>query len=401
MYQNYYLCRLGIQLLICQNKYHIMYKRELQDLLIELNKKWSVISVTGPRQSGKTTLCKMAFPDYKYINLERATTLALVKQDIEGFLLQYPNGLIIDEAQNLPELFSALQVIVDEYKDYRYILSGSSDFLLMQNISQTLAGRIAVTRLLPLSISELKEDSNIDTNTLMWKGFYPAVWGDGKSPDNVYDSYVSTYLQRDVRQILNIKDLSLFQKFLTIVASRVGNVFIASSIASELGVDYKTIQSWMSILETSYTAFMLQPFHRNIGKRLTKTPKIYFYDIGLVCHLLGIENEQHIKNHPLRGAIFENMVICEMLKKRYNKGLKSNLYFYRDQTAEVDVIQEEAGRIKAYEIKSAERFNQEFTKSLSYVQKLLGDEISSSYIVYSGAEEMKFNNFSLINYHNL
>ena len=378
-----------------------MYQRELQNLLTELSEKWSVISVTGPRQSGKTTLCKMAFPDYEYINLERSTTLALVKQDIEGFLLQYPNGLIIDEAQNLPELFSALQVVVDEHKDYRYILSGSSDFLLMQNISQTLAGRVAVTRLLPLSISELKEDANIDTNTLMWKGFYPGVWGDGKDPGNVYDSYVSTYLQRDVRQILNIKDLSLFQKFLTIVASRVGNVFIASSIASELGVDYKTIQSWMSILETSYTAFLLQPFHRNIGKRMTKTPKVYFYDVGLVCHLLGIENEQHIKTHPLRGAIFENMVVCEMLKKRYNQGLKSNLFFYRDQTAEVDVIQEEANKIKAYEIKSAERFNQEFTKSLSYVQKLFGDDISSSYIIYSGKEEMTFKNFSLINYHNI
>ncbi|MBQ5688623.1 MAG: DUF4143 domain-containing protein [Bacteroidales bacterium] len=157
----------------------------------------------------------------------------------------------------------------------------------------------------------------------------------------------------------------------------------------------------MSILETSYTAFLLQPFHRNIRKRLTKTPKLYFYDIGLVCHLLGIENEQHIKSHPLRGAIFENMVVCEMLKKRYNKGLKSNLYFYRDQTAEVDVIQEEANKIKAFEIKSAERFNQEFTKSLSYVQKLLGDEISSSYIVYSGNEEMTFKNFTLINYHNI
>ena len=378
-----------------------MYQRELQNLLTELSEKWSVISVTGPRQSGKTTLCKMAFPDYEYINLERATTLALVKQDIEGFLLQYPNGLIIDEAQNLPELFSALQVVVDEHKDYRYILSGSSDFLLMQNISQTLAGRVAVTRLLPLSISELKEDANIDTNTLMWKGFYPGVWGDGKDPGNVYDSYVSTYLQRDVRQILNIKDLSLFQKFLTIVASRVGNVFIASSIASELGVDYKTIQSWMSILEISYTAFLLQPFHRNIGKRMTKTPKVYFYDVGLACHLLGIKNEQHIKTHPLRGAIFENMVVCEMLKKRYNQGLKSNLFFYRDQTAEVDVIQEEANKIKAYEIKSAERFNQEFTKSLSYVQKLFGDDISSSYIIYSGKEEMTFKNFSLINYHNI
>lgn len=313
-------------------------------------------------------------------------------------LSKYKN---IDEAQNLPELFSALQVVVDENKDYRYILSGSSDFLLMQNISQTLAGRVAVTRLLPLSICELNEDANIDTNTLMWKGFYLAVWGDKKEPKDVYDSYVSTYLHRDVRQILNIKDLCQFQKFLTIAASRVGNVFIASSIASELGVDYKTIQSWMSILETSYTAFLLQPFYRNIGKRLTKTPKIYFYDIGLVCHLLGIENEQHFKNHPLRGAIFENMVICEMLKKRYNKGLKSNLFFYRDNSAEVDVIQEEAGKIKAYEIKSAERFNQEFTKSLSHIQKLLGDEISSSYIVYSGEEEITLKNFSLINYHNV
>lgn len=182
----------------------------------------------------------------------------------------------------------------------------------MQNISQTLAGRVAVTRLLPLSISELKEDANIDTNTLMWKGFYPGVWGDGKDPGNVYDSYVSTYLQRDVRQILNIKE-----------------------------------------------------------------------------------------THPLRGAIFENMVVCEMLKKRYNQGLKSNLFFYRDQTAEVDVIQEEANKIKAYEIKSAERFNQEFTKSLSYMQKLFGDDISSSYIIYSGKEEMTFKNFSLINYHNI
>lgn len=368
---------------------------------MELSRQWSIISVTGPRQSGKTTLCKMAFPEYEYINLERSTTRAMVAQDIEGFLLQYPNGLIIDEAQNLPELFSALQVVVDENKSLRYILSGSSDFLLMQNISQSLAGRVAVTRLLPLSLGELGQDAAIDTNQLMWRGFYPAVWGDGKAPQMVYDSYVATYIQRDVRQILNIKDPSLFQRFITVIASRVGNEFNASSVGNELGIDHKTVQSWMSILETSYTAFLLRPFYRNIGKRLTKTPKVYFYDTGLVCYLLGIETAQQLQHHPLRGAIFENMVVCEMLKKRYNQGLKNNLLFYRDKSSEVDVLQEEAGKLHAYEIKSAERFNPEFTKTLTYLQKLLGDDLASSCVVYSGDEELKRPHLGLVNFRNI
>lgn len=284
----------------------------------------------------------MAFPDYEYLNLERATTRELIRQDIEGYLLNHPDGLIIDEAQNLPELFSVLQVVVDEHKDYRYVLSGSSDFLLMQSISQSLAGRVAVLRLLPLSLGELGEDADIPIDELLWRGFYPAVWGDKKTPNMVYDSYVATYIQRDVRQILNVKDISLFQRFLTITASRVGNVFSASSLGSELGVDYKTIRSWMSILETSYTAFTLQPFYRNIGKRLTKTPKVYFYDVGLVCYLLGIENAQQLAHHPLRGAIFENMVVCEFLKDCYNHARKNNLSFYRDKSQEVDLIQEDA-----------------------------------------------------------
>ena len=378
-----------------------MYTRDLQKVLMELSRQWSIISVTGPRQSGKTTLCKMAFPEYEYINLERSTTRAMVAQDIEGFLLQYPNGLIIDEAQNLPELFSALQVVVDENKSLRYILSGSSDFLLMQNISQSLAGRVAVTRLLPLSLGELGQDAAIDTNQLMWRGFYPAVWGDGKAPQMVYDSYVATYIQRDVRQILNIKDPSLFQRFITVIASRVGNEFNASSVGNELGIDHKTVQSWMSILETSYTAFLLRPFYRNIGKRLTKTPKVYFYDTGLVCYLLGIETAQQLQHHPLRGAIFENMVVCEMLKKRYNQGLKNNLLFYRDKSSEVDVLQEEAGKLHAYEIKSAERFNPEFTKTLTYLQKLLGDDLASSCVVYSGDEELKRPHLGLVNFRNI
>lgn len=375
-----------------------MYQRILQQKLVELSAQWSVISVTGPRQSGKTTLCKMAFPDYEYVNLERATTRELIRQDIEGYLLNHPDGLIIDEAQNLPELFSVLQVVVDEHKDYRYVLSGSSDFLLMQGISQSLAGRVAVLRLLPLSLGELGKDADIPTDELLWRGFYPAVWGDKKTPNMVYDSYVATYIQRDVRQILNIKDISLFQRFLTITASRVGNVFSASSLGAELGVDYKTIQSWMSILETSYTAFTLQPFYRNIGKRLTKTPKVYFYDVGLVCYLLGIENAQQLAHHPLRGAIFENMVVCEFLKDCYNHARKNNLSFYRDKSHEVDLIQEDAQGVSAYEIKSAERFHPDFNRALKYLQSLLGSDLSSSQVVYAGQEQLLLPFCGLINY---
>ena len=375
-----------------------MYQRILQQQLVELSAQWSVVSVTGPRQSGKTTLCKMAFPDYKYVNLERATTRELIRQDIEGYLLNHPNGLIVDEAQNLPELFSTLQVVVDEHKDYRYVLSGSSDFLLMQSISQSLAGRVAVLRLLPLSLGELGKDADIPTDELLWRGFYPAVWGDKKTPNMVYDSYVATYIQRDVRQILNIKDISLFQRFLTITASRVGNVFSASSLGAELGVDYKTIQSWMSILETSYTAFTLQPFYRNIGKRLTKTPKVYFYDVGLVCYLLGIENAKQLAHHPLRGAIFENMVVCEFLKDCYNHARKNNLSFYRDKSQEIDLIQEDAQGIRAYEIKSAERFHPDFNKALKYLQSLLGSDLTSSQVVYAGQEQSPLPYCGLVNY---
>ncbi len=375
-----------------------MYQRILQQQLVELSAQWSVISITGPRQSGKTTLCKMAFPDYEYVNLERATTRELIRQDIEGYLLNNPNGLIIDEAQNLPELFSVLQVVVDEHKDYRYVLSGSSDFLLMQSISQSLAGRVAVLRLLPLSIGELGKDADIPTDELMWRGFYPAVWGDKKTPNMVYDSYVATYIQRDVRQILNVKDISLFQRFLTIAASRVGNVFSASSLGAELGVDYKTIQSWMSILETSYTAFTLQPFYRNIGKRLTKTPKVYFYDVGLVCYLLGIENAQQLAHHPLRGVIFENMVVCEFLKDCYNHARKNNLFFYRDKSQEIDLIQEDAQGVRAYEIKSAERFHPDFNKALKYLQSLLGGDLTSSQVIYAGQEQLPLPFCGLINY---
>ena len=340
--------------------------------------------MTGPRQSGKTTLCRTTFPDYVYVNLEDSAKRAFIAQDIQTFLLNHPNGLILDEAQLLPELFAALQVVVDEHKDYRYIISGSSDFLLMKNISESLAGRVAVLRLLPLSVSELGADACMPTDELMWRGFYPAVWGDKKDPVTVYDSYLSTYLLRDVRQLINVREISVFQRFLTLLAARVGTEFNANSLASELGVDGKTVTSWMGILETSYTAFRLQPFYRNIGKRLGKTPKVYFYDVGLVCFLIGIQQPEHLSIHPLRGQVFENMVVVERLKTRLNAGLRPNLFFYRDKLHEVDLLTEEPLGVNAYEIKSAVRYNPALADQLVYLKKTLGTELLTATLLYDG-----------------
>lgn len=381
-----------------------MYSRALKDELLHLAERWSVISITGPRQSGKTTLCKMAFPTYHYVNLEDASLRSQIERDIKSYLLANHNGLIIDEAQYLPEVFSYVQVVVDENPQLRYVLSGSSDFLLMQSISQSLAGRVAVKRLLPLSLKELGDTTPYSPEELMVRGFYPAVWGDGKEPSVVYDSYLTTYIQRDVRQIINIKDLSAFQRFITLCAARVGNEFYASAIANELGISYKTIQEWLSVLEASYVAFTLQPYYRNVGKRLVKTPKLYFYDVGLVCFLLGIDSAQILYNHPLRGAIFENMVVCDMLKDRFNQGKSSNLFYYRDKSQrEVDVVQETAGgmQIRAYEIKSALRYNPEFVRNLDYFRKLYGESVVSTQVIFAGTEELPLPNNGIINFRNI
>lgn len=379
-----------------------MYTRKLQDRLIELSRKWSVISLTGPRQSGKTTLCKMAFPTYDYVNLEDVAVRLMVQNDIKAFLLSHRNGLIVDEAQYLPELFSAIQVVVDEDKSLRYILSGSSDFLLMQNITQSLAGRVAVERLLPLSIEELGDIDTVSTDELMFSGFFPGVWGDGKTPNEVYDSYLTTYIERDVRQIINIKDRAAFLRFVTVCAGRIGYEFSANSIAGEIGVSYKTIQEWMSILETSYTAFRLFPYYRNIGKRLSKTPKIYFYDVGLACFLLGIENPNQLNRHPLRGALFENMVICDQLKGRYNEGKRNNLYFYRDRSQnEIDLVQEYAMQLRAFEIKSAQSYHPDFSKNLDYFRKLYGEDVISTCIIYNGDSEVNADFNGIVNYRHI
>ena len=379
-----------------------MYNRVLGNELLRLSDQWSVISVTGPRQSGKTTLCRMTFPNYHYVNLEDDAVRTLVQHNVKAFLLKYPNGLILDEAQYLPELFSYVQVVVDENPKLRYILSGSSDFLLMQNITQSLAGRVAILRLLPLSIEELGQDADMKTDRLMLRGFYPAIWGAGKHHKDVYDSYLNTYIQRDVRQLINIKDLSLFRRFLTLMAARVGNEFNATHLSNELGISHVTIKQWLSVLEASYTAFTLPPYYRNVGKRLVKTPKMYFYDTGLVCYLLGIQTEEQLESHPLRGAIFENMVVADMIKDRFNRAEMSNLYYYRDQSQhEVDVVQEFAGRIRAYEIKSSERFLPDYYKNLNVFRKLYSDTVDDTIVIYSGQEELPGSDNGIINFRHI
>lgn len=365
-----------------------MVIRELQSELLRLSRRWQVVSVTGPRQSGKTTLCKMTFPDYAYVNFEHIPTRDRVLRDIDAFLDQHKDGLIIDEAQHIPQIFSYIQVRVDADKSLRYVLSGSSDFLMMQGITQSLAGRVVIRRLLPFSLHEVKAINHHSTDELLVRGFYPGIWGDGRDPQDVYESYYETYLDRDVRQIINVQNVTAFRRFVTLLASRVGSEFNAQDMSRSVGVSNQTISNWMTILETSYTAFRLQPYYKNIGKRLVKTPKVYFYDTGLVCWLLGITSAEDVAKHPMRGALFENMIVVEKLKQCFNQGKTSNIFFYRDQSQnEVDIIQENGLNIEAYEIKSASNYNSDFLSAIRYLEKIMPQAIVRSAVIYDGKEE--------------
>lgn len=363
-----------------------MIYRELTSEVKRILEYFPILILTGPRQSGKTTLCKMAFPDFQYVNLENPDVRETVINDPMSFLKGNVGGMIIDEAQQYPELFSYIQVLVDEDKSLRFILSGSNNFTLMEKITQSLAGRAALLTLLPLSMSELQPD--ISTDQLLFKGFYPAIWGDGRPAFDVYSNYYSTYVERDLRQLINIKDLDLFRQFVRLMASRVANEFNASHISNELGIDVKTVQHWLSILSTSYITFTLPPYYRKIGKRIIKSHKLYFYETGLVSYLLGIESPEQIATHPLRGALFENMVVAEYHKRYFNRGRTPHLYFYRDSSQkEVDLIDELGyNRLYTYEIKSAKRYNTQFSAGLDYFKKLYGEYVESGDILYDGDE---------------
>lgn len=377
--------------------------REIENSVLNEAAKMPVITITGPRQSGKTTMLKHIFPDKEYVSLENPDNLTIAKTNPVGFLNRYMNGVILDEVQRVPELLSYIQGIVDEHKKSgMFILSGSQQFNLLSGITQSLAGRTAIFKLFPFTLSELSQRIEIDIDQLLYTGFYPRLWGEEHLPTKLYSDYIESYIERDTRQIINIKDLDKFRTFIRLCAGRVGNIFVASQLANEIGVAVHTINSWLSILETSYITFKLPPYHTNIGKRLTKSHKLYFYDVGLVCTLLGIQHPDQLVSHPLRGSIFENFVVADIVKSRKNKGYLDNFFFYRDSNQnEVDLIIDHIQNIDAIEIKSSETFNPYLLKGLSYLKKNIPGKINKTYLCYSGKQELEYQGHELVHYQNI
>lgn len=379
-------------------------KRDLEPTIIEAAKYFPVITVTGPRQSGKTTMLRHLFPDLHYYSLEDLDIRNFAASDPVRFLHLHKEGMILDEVHNCPDLLSYIQGIVDEDHNKRYILSGSSNFALLKKVSQSLAGRSGVFELMPLSAAEAKNGGVdvTDVDTLLYNGLYPAVCSGRNIPKFLYPSYIKTYLERDVRNLLNMKDMRLFGIFLRLCAGRIGSVFNASEIANEVGVTAKTIQSWTSILEASYVLYLLPPYFENSRKRLTKSPKLYFCDTGLACSLLGIESPEQLAFDKMRGHLFENLIVTEMLKHRLNAGKESNLYFYRDSNQnEIDIIVCNADSIDAVEVKSAMTFSPSFEKALRKVGDWVKAPIGNRTIVYAGSLENRDGDIRLLNYTNL
>ena len=299
-----------------------MISREISNKVLDYANQYPIVTITGPRQSGKTTLCKMIFPDMPYASLESIEERSFAQNDPKGFLSRFPQGAVLDEIQRAPDLFSYLQVLVDESgQTGQFIISGSQNFDLLETVSQSLAGRTAIVNLLPFSLEEIGRiaGSQFPINTLLYQGSYPRIYDRRLNPTEALSFYYSTYVERDLRQLINVTDLARFDMFIRLCATRCGQVLNLSSLGNDCGASHNTIKSWLSILEASYIVKLLQPFYNNLGKRLIKAPKLYFIDTGLAAFLLGIQKEEHIDAHPLRGALFENLVVSELLKKRLNE----------------------------------------------------------------------------------
>ncbi|MDD3011872.1 MAG: ATP-binding protein [Bacteroidales bacterium] len=360
-----------------------MIPRKAEKELKSLSKQYKAIAVTGPRQSGKTTLVRKVFSDKQYVNLENPDIRRFAVDDPRGFLSTYSDGAILDEVQRTPELFSYLQQILDE-KDQngQFILTGSNNFLLQENISQSLAGRVGYLFLLPLSIEEISPETG-QTNQLMLKGGYPELYQKEIEIDKYYANYIRTYIERDVRLLKNINDLYVFERFLRLCAGRTGQLLNMSSLASDTGIDVKTVASWIGVLEASFIVFRLQPYHKNYNKRIVKMPKLYFYDTGLAAALMGIDSVTQLDIHPFRGVLFENLVILEFLKRIYNNGKPNNLFFWRDNTGnEIDLLIKSGERRIPVEIKSGQTITEDFFKGIKYWNKLTQTE--GGYLVYGG-----------------
>jgi predicted AAA+ superfamily ATPase len=368
----------------------MLLARHIGRAILEVAGKMPVVSITGPRQSGKTTLAKQLFPEYTYTNLENPLTRDFARDNPIRFLQQSKRGLIIDEAQYVPELFSYIQIHVDETRrNGEIILSGSQNFLLMEKITQSLAGRVAIFNLLPFSVQELDgtQHAGKDAFEYIFNGLFPRIYDQGAPPEVFYPSYIQTYVERDVRQVQSIGDLAAFERFLHLCAGRVGQIFNQSALAVECGVSAPTIARWMSVLQTGFVAYLLPPFFNNFNKRITKTPKLYFYDTGMACSLLRIRSAAELDQHFARGALFENFVINEVMKNLLNRGIRPDLYFWADSAGyEVDLIVHQGLRQYPIEIKSSDTIRSDFFKNLELFQKISGTPPDDCYLVYQGAE---------------
>ncbi len=378
--------------------------RDLEQEIVAMAESYPVVTLLGPRQSGKTTVVKKVFPQKPYITLEDSDERSFADSDPRGFLERFPNGAILDEIQRLPNLLSFLQGIVDQTETKGlFILTGSHQLSLHESISQSLAGRTAVLKLLPFNIHELsKADKVLSLHDYIFHGMYPRIYKDNLNPTKFYRDYVQTYVERDVRQMVNVKDLTLFQHFLKLCAGRVGQVLNTHSLSNDLGISYHTVSNWLSILEASFLIFRLAPYFENFGKRVIKSPKLYFTDTGLVSYLLDITSTQQIARDPLLGSLVENLVISEFIKYRLNGGFQPSCYFYRDSNQhEVDLLFKTGRQLIPIEVKASQTFHQQFLKNLEYFKHLAPDRCTQGFLIYAGEQEQRIGDFHVFNFRHI
>lgn len=378
-----------------------MIRRQIKDFLLKSASQYPVVLVHGPRQSGKTTLCRDTFADKPYISLENPDTRERALQDPRGFLKSILNGAILDEIQNVPHLLSYMQQIVDESNQKGlFIVTGSNNFALQQAVTQTLAGRVAMLKLLPFSLDEIKElNANDSIDSLILSGGYPRYITERPDQFFFYQNYISTYVERDVRQIVNIKDTALFHRFLVLCAGRIGSILDYTSLSNNCGINVRTAKEWLSILEASFIGFTLNPWYMNRTKRLIKSPKFYFYDTGLACALLGITEESQLNRDPLRGNLFENLVILERMKRSFNCAEQKNFWYYRTSDGkEIDLVEETGRILTPFEIKSSETFNSEFVKNFGVFEKEYPEMCGEKTVVYAGHESFEFKGVQVKNF---
>lgn len=378
-----------------------MLKRDLETELRQLMAQYPVTTLMGPRQSGKTTLVRAVFPEKPYYNLEEPDTRQIIEADPRSFFQQHPSGMILDEIQKAPELISYIQAIVDEKRQCgMFILTGSHQFHLHQAVTQSLAGRTGILELLPFSIHELQASKiELTADEYLLTGFLPAIYDRQIDPTTAYRNYVRTYVERDVRQLINIKDMHAFQRFIQLTAGRIGSICNVESLANDVGVSANTVKSWLSLLEASYLLYQLQPYYENFGKRIIKSPKIYFTDVGMACYLLNIENKAQLSRDRLRGGLFENLVLLELVKTRLNQGKEPYFYYYRDNHQnEVDIIIKHGQYLIPVEIKSTATFNPALLKNIHFYQTLVGEKAPIGFLVYAGDYETQIGNIHIINF---